>query len=200
MEENRRSGIDRRELQDSVSDEQRTSKERRVILCQQIEYLSILDKIPIFNGLTPKQASRILRICSNKIVAKDEVICCAGEESNNMFVLIKGLLSVTFPDGKELSRIRPVGIVGEMGIFTGDPRSATVKAATESLILVIHKAEILRLFRNDSELRSHILMNVIQDLSKKVKNNNVIIEKMKKICPPGESTMLIDKSLANSDE
>lgn len=200
VEENRRSGIDRRDLGSNPSEERRMSMERRVILCQQTEYLQILGKIPIFKGLTPKQCNRILKICSKRTVAQDEVICSAGDESNEMFILIKGLLRVTFPNGKELSRIQPVGIVGEMGVFTGERRSAKVTAMIDSLILVIHKTEILKLFRYDSDLKTHVLINVIQDLCTKVRANNMIIEEMKKICSPGESTMLIDKLLSTPDE
>ncbi len=157
VKENRRSGIDRRDLDSDASEERREGAERRVILCQQIEYLQILEKIPIFRGLTPKQASRILKICSKRNVAKDEIICSAGDESNEIYILIKGLLGISFHKGKELSRIKPVGIVGEMGVFTGERRSANVSAMSDSIILVIHKAEILKLFRYDSDLKTHIL-------------------------------------------
>ena len=74
-------------------------------------------------------------------------------------------LKITFMDGKSLSLIKPVGIVGEMGIFTGEPRSASVSAATDCLLFTIHRKELFKTFEKDSFLALQILMNVIKDLS-----------------------------------
>lgn len=166
----------------------------------QTQFVSILEKIPIFRGLTSQQGMKILGICVKKGYSKKAIVCRAGEESNEMYILLKGILQVTLSDGKELFRIHPIGIVGEMGVFTGERRSANVLVMNDSILMIIHKQELFKLFRDDSELGIRILVNVIRDLSKKLRKNNEIIEALKKICPPGEAKLVISKTLLDTEE
>lgn len=164
------------------------------------QFANVLEKIPIFKGLTAEQSTKILSICVKKAFSKKEIICQTGDESNNMYILLTGLLQVTLSDGKELSRIRPINIFGEMGLFTGERRSANVSPMNDSIILIIHKQELFKLFRDDSEIAIRVLLNVIHDMAKKLRKNNEIIEALKKICPPGEATMVISKALMETEE
>jgi CRP-like cAMP-binding protein len=104
-----------------------------------------------------------------------------------MFILLQGELKVVFDDGRELSRIRPVQTVGEMGIFTGENRSASVVTAANSILFAIHRKELVDLFRKDSDLGILILTNVIRDISGKLKISNMLIEELKK-APKSAST------------
>ncbi len=117
-----------------------------------------------------------------------------------MYILLTGLLQVTLSDGKELSRIRPINIFGEMGVFTGERRSANVSAMNDSIVLIIHKPNLFKLFREESEIGIRVLLNIIDDMAKKLRKNNDIIEALKKICPPGESTMIISKAQIETAE
>lgn len=187
IDETRRSGFDRRD------EERENDSDRRDVVKEQGRYVHIIQKVPLFKGLQLTQFTRILRICSKRAIPKDMAVIYSGAESKEMFILIKGQLKVIFDDGKELSRIMPVELVGEMGLFTGEERSASVVAAEESLVLAIHKKELMDLFRKDSELGIHILTNVIRELSHKVKKSNTITEELRKKCLPGEYTAILKK-------
>ena len=174
--------------------------ERRHLLLKPEKFVHLIKKIPIFNGFTPVQSMKILNICSRKTFSKNEKIYKTGEKSNNLLILLKGLLKVEFTDGRDLGRIRPIGFVGEMGVFTGEPRSADVSAMNESIALLIWKKELYRLFYDDSELGIKILTNVILDLSKKLRQNNAIIREIKKDHPVGDSTLIISQILESFEE
>ena len=158
------------------------------------------EKIQVFERLTVDQFQKILNISSKRTYKKDEELCLAGEEAYEMYILLAGELKIALPDGKEISRIQPVGIVGEMGIFTGESRSATVVAYTDCIVLTINRIELMGLFQKDCILAMQILMNVIKDLSQKLRNNNVIIDEMRQICMPGEFTKIISKILMESED
>ena len=96
-----------------------------------------------------------------------------------MYILIKGELIVTSAQGKEYSRIKPGGIVGEMGILTDKPRSASVVTATDCIVISINKNEFINLLKKDTVLTIRILINIINDLSEKLRNDNIIIEELK---------------------
>jgi CRP-like cAMP-binding protein len=78
-----------------------------------------------------------------------------------------------------------------MGLFTGERRSATIIAAADSLLLAIHKSELMSTLRADADLSVHMLMNVINDLSSKLRRDNRIIDDLREICPPGRWTQII---------
>ena len=153
--------------------------------------VEILAKIPLFQGLLFQQLKKIISVCVKRIAVKDEVVCREGDESFEIYILIKGELKVTFSDGKEFSRITPVGILGEMGVFTGERRSATVVAATSCILLAIHKAELMRVLRTEADLGIKVLLNVVGDLAEKVRRDNQIIEDLRKACPPGNWTQVV---------
>ena len=159
------------------------------------QIIDVLERIPIFRGLTFEQFKRILMICSRQILPKDKVLCRSGDESHEIYILIRGRLKVTFDDGNEFSRIRPLGIVGEMGVFTGSKRSATVIASTKCTVLSIKKEDLIKVFSSDPVLGMMVQSNVIDDLSLKMITSNVIIEELKQLTPPETFSAIITKVL-----
>ncbi len=200
MRELRRSGFDRRrgDLESEKVCRNR-GKDRRALNNNYYQFIKILKKIPIFNNLRVDQFQHILNICAKQAFNEGETIFFEGEESLEMYILINGNLKITFLDGKELSLIKPVGIVGEMGIFTGEPRSASVAAATDCLLLTIHRKELFKVFEKDSFLAIQILMNVIKDLAHKLRNNNVIIDELRQVAFPGDYSKVLSKTFIDGD-
>ena len=78
----------------------------------------------------------------------------------------------------ELQSISPAGTVGEMGIFTGGKRSASVFTVTNCNVLNFNKTELFRLFGQDKDLCIKILVNVIKDLSKRMRKDNIQLEEL----------------------
>jgi len=198
MDQIKRSGQDRREQNESVEQDNRNDNDRRETIHHHFRLVEVLEKIPLFKGLGLHQFKKILTICAKRTMLKDEALFHMGEESFEIFILLKGILKVTFENDKEFSRITPIGIVGEMGVFTGDHRSASIIAITDSLLLSIHKSELMRVLRTDADLSIHILMNVINDLSDKIRRDNRIMEDLRQVCPPGQWIQIITEA-ANTE-
>jgi len=192
VEETRRTGTDRR------GDKRPPATDRRSVMNDQGKYLAIVQKIPVFKRLKLDQFRKILRICKQETVAMDDPLIISKTESVRMFILVSGLLRVVFDDGKELSRISPVQTVGEMGVFTGERRSASVFAALDSIVLSIHRKELMALFHNDPDLGICILANVITDLSGKLRKSNDVVEDLRKIVPRGAYTEIMKKKHGTS--
>jgi len=194
-----RSGEDRRfSLSDAT--EKRNGEERRHLLKNPVAYIEILEKIPIFKHLTVDQLNKLLPICAKKEYHKNEIVCREGDESLRLFILIKGTLKVIFHDGREFSKIHPLGLVGEMGVFTRQPRSATVISEGDAITLTIHSAELYKVFRLDGNLGIQVLMNVIQDLAGKLRKDNILIEELKQICSPEEFSVLLSKAISEYEK
>ena len=154
----------------------------------------------MFNELNVEQIKKIFRICSIQNLAKDDILCHAGDESNHIFILIAGSIRATLKDGSQLSNISPLWTIGEMGVFSGERRSATVIADSECTLLTIFKTEFLKVFRNDPVLGKQVTMNINKYLSHKLRINQAIIEELKALCTQEEYSIIIDRVLKDHNE
>ena len=180
MEEKaRRSGTDRRSKQQQNDSDKRNNRDQRELIKDPDKIINLMKKIPIFYGLEDEDYKKFIRICSKKIIHQDEVICKRGDEPNELFILLKGQLRVMLSPSVFLTHITPIGLVGEIGIFTGAQRTATVYASLESTVISIHKKELIELFNNDCFLYNRILINVISDLANKLQEENDLIEELR---------------------
>jgi len=140
------------------------------------------DKIPILEGLTEEQFEKLLSICQRMTVARSEVLIVEAQSSNDMFILTDGILVVSLW-GKEINRIYPISPVGEMGLFTGEDRSATVTAYTTSTLLRITKDDLFDLFSKDKDLHIQFMLGMLIDVSSKLRVTNEVIARLKAKLP-----------------
>ncbi|MCX6126006.1 MAG: cyclic nucleotide-binding domain-containing protein, partial [Proteobacteria bacterium] len=77
---------------------------------------------------------------ANKILKAGQMVFKAGEAADGMYLVRKGELVVFLEqDGKQvvLAKIGEGAMIGEMALFDRQPRSASVKASTESEVTLI---------------------------------------------------------------
>jgi CheY-like chemotaxis protein len=135
--------------------------------------IQVLKKIPIFDGLPPSQVRRLLSMCDSRPVAEGAVVCQSDTPSDEMYILLAGELAVTTAEGMRVATVKPVTTVGEMGVITGQPRSATVMALRDSRVLVLKKGVFEAALEEDRSLRIRVFRNFISVLAEKVTNDNM---------------------------
>jgi len=78
-----------------------------------------------------------------------------GERGDNCFVLHSGAVKVLrrFPDGRRitLARLGPGSVVGELALFNGERRSATVEALEQTLAVGLNGDDVMSILRADPE-------------------------------------------------
>jgi CRP/FNR family transcriptional regulator, cyclic AMP receptor protein len=144
---------------------------------QKVQLLQFVKKIPIFSDLSMYKAKLILSFCSKRVLQKGEILCHQGCKSGSMFILLSGKLGVLIKGSGNVATINPVSSIGEMGIFTGEMRTATVKALENSFLLELNKSDIERLIEKDSHFGLNIMKKVIHILSERISSDNVKISK-----------------------
>ena len=130
---------------------------------------------------------------------RGDLLCYQGEPSDSFYIIISGRMQVLITDAS--GRSRPVAemsqgeSVGEMGVFTGEPRSATIIASRDSELLEFSREEFEEFTRRYPELMrrmTRLLINRLQRINKKsgVKNlsSNVLL------APASEGVPLSDFS------
>jgi len=100
---------------------------------------SHLKAIPVFDRLEDNELGKVYEICTFSKFQADEVIYKFGAASDDLFILLDGQLVAKSKAGIDIAYISPIGIVGEMGVLTDQPRSADVVALEEAVGFVITK-------------------------------------------------------------
>jgi CRP-like cAMP-binding protein len=97
-----------------------------------------------------------------------EIICSEGEEGKSMFVIQSGTVEVSkkLPDGEMVLRTMTKGeIFGEIALFDRMPRSATVKAKGEAVVLSIDKKGFFAKASKDPTLA----FNILEGMSRRIR-------------------------------
>jgi len=97
-----------------------------------------------------------------------EIICREGDEGKSMFVIQSGTVEVSkkLPEGEMVLGTMTKGeIFGEMALFDHMPRSATVKAKGEAVVLSIDKKGFFAKASKDPTLA----FNIVEGMSKRIR-------------------------------
>jgi CRP-like cAMP-binding protein len=98
----------------------------------------LLANVDLFATITPEIRSQIALSAPMAVYGSGETIVRQGEEGQSMFVVLSGTVSVVLqPSREEVARIDRGGYFGEMSLLTGEPRSATVIAVGDVVVVEI---------------------------------------------------------------
>jgi hypothetical protein len=116
--------------------------------------LSLLEKVDLFRPLAPAMLDRIAHKLEPATVPAGEVIVAEGGVSDRFYVIESGEVDVT-QDDRHL-RTESVGdVFGEIGLLRDVPRTATVTAETDTVLLTLSREDFLELVSSDDAVRGN---------------------------------------------
>jgi len=130
-------------------------------------------KSPVLGVLPPDDRKRLTERCVERRFDKGQIVFVEGQTADTVLALMEGRLKVsTFStDGAErfISSVAPGEILGEIGVLSAGPRSATVTATAPSRALVLSRTVIMELI----EQRPAIAVAMLRLLADMVRRNTV---------------------------
>ncbi|MBV6495958.1 MAG: hypothetical protein DYH05_09065 [Acidobacteria bacterium ACB1] len=135
-----------------------------------------LARIPVFAPLSEAEIERLARNAKSRVYAAGESIVEQGAEGTSMFVIARGSVNVVLRRGQRTEIINSLGeddFFGEMSLLTGQPRSATVVATSETEVLQIGKRALKPILENNEALVLAV-SDRIQERLKKLSENEVV--------------------------
>lgn len=122
-----------------------------------------LRSIQIFQDLSVSELAAVASVTEEAVYPAGEVVIREGEPGDTMYLIIMGEVSVMkSQQGEagsheiELDRIRAGDYFGEMALFEDVVRSATIRTAEESRLLVLNKQEFTEIVREYPQIALHI--------------------------------------------
>ncbi|MBT3604269.1 MAG: cyclic nucleotide-binding domain-containing protein [Candidatus Latescibacteria bacterium] len=139
---------------------------------QQQRLAQIIQKINVFNGLNISDIQQLLHVCKMRSFAVEEQVYKANDPSDEMLILLKGQLVVSSASGEPLGSVTAGQPIGEMGVFTGQNRSATVTAMTECGGVAIRKMDVEILMARNPNMYVKVLKNIVGILCDRLGKSN----------------------------
>jgi small-conductance mechanosensitive channel/CRP-like cAMP-binding protein len=121
-----------------------------------------LRSVEIFAALTDRQRADLASASRPALYAAGEKIVREGDTGSSMFVIRRGDATVRLAgtDG-EVARLGPGDFFGEMSLLTGEPRSATVSAATDCELVELGADGFRRVVLADPALVERVAAAVV---------------------------------------
>jgi CRP/FNR family transcriptional regulator, cyclic AMP receptor protein len=142
--------------------------ERRSESMKSFNWQPLLRNHPIFSSLTEAEIANLLRdeVSHERVYPPDTVILREGEVSDSIFLISSGSVQVTLRGTggplRSLAILQAGEIFGEMAVLERRPRSATVVAREQCLLLEVAGEEIRKLLAAHLEVQVK-LYTVVRD-------------------------------------
>ena len=136
----------------------------------------ILRATRLFGGLRPEELDGLLGLVTERRVRRDETVLRRGDGDASLMVLVQGRLraGTTAADGRELvvGLVEPGGVIGEIALLDGKPRSLDVVAMADSVLLVVERREFMPFLLRHPEL----MLRVVEVLCDRLRRSASALE------------------------
>ena len=127
----------------------------------------MLQNVPIFSELSRRDLGRLAKLMVSRAIKAGEVIIKEGDQAAGFFVVSAGKLEAVRGEGSGEQHLATYGtgdFFGEMALFEGFPRSATVRAIDDSECLAMTRWDFMAEMRNHPEIAVGMLPVLVRRL------------------------------------
>jgi small-conductance mechanosensitive channel/CRP-like cAMP-binding protein len=111
--------------------------------------------IPLFHALSADQRAALESQVLVRTLDLGDLLFAEGATESSLFIIVSGVLEVFRASGASTTIIGRIGAgdyIGEIGLLTGAPHAASVKAITQALVVEVTKAHLAPLLATQPEL------------------------------------------------
>jgi len=128
----------------------------------------MLQSVPIFAELSKRDLGRVAKIMVPRSAAAGEVIIKENDQAAGFFIISTGKVEVIKGDGTDnaetLNTLGPGDFFGEMALFEGFPRVATVKASEDTELLAMTRWDFTAEMKTHPEIAVSMLPILVKRL------------------------------------
>jgi CRP/FNR family cyclic AMP-dependent transcriptional regulator len=122
-----------------------------------------LRRVPIFAGLDRKELELVAKLTKEQRYEPGATIVKSGESGHGLYVIKEGKVSVV-RDGNKVASMGPGQFFGEISVLDGGPRTADVKADTETVCLTLISWEVKPLLMDNAAISYKMLLEMVKRL------------------------------------
>ena len=128
----------------------------------------LINSVPIFESLDSGETETLSKYLSPKELQTGGIVCKEGQHASFLcFVTIGELEIIKKIDGKEvvIATIKEGGTLVEMALIDGMTRSATVRALSETIVLILRRNDFDELLEEHPKIGIKILKGIARGMS-----------------------------------
>lgn len=130
----------------------------------------------LLKSLEPADLEELLRYAVRRNFRRGETLCEQDAPGDSLMIVLSGVIKICIfcGLGKEilLDRLGPGGVIGEISLFDGEPRAATVIANEPSRVLSLQRRDIMPFLA----VHPDIAFRIVQALCRKLRRTNALVE------------------------
>jgi CRP/FNR family transcriptional regulator, cyclic AMP receptor protein len=134
--------------------------------------IALLERVPVFSALSPEELEQVAQVAVPRRFEAGEVVFKEGDEGSTCYIVRSGRARAVreHPDGRSitLAHFAPGEIFGEMSMFDGERRSATVETTEGTEAIAILSGDMHRLLREHPD----VSVKLIAALGQRLRDTN----------------------------
>jgi len=134
-----------------------------VTLLTVVDRVVALHEVPLFAAVPGRTLAALATCAEEVLVSRGDEVIVEGAVEDHLFVVVRGSLRATH-DGRVLRELSPGATVGELAALVPEPRSATVTAVEDGLLLRIDKQALDELLVDHPELVQGVIRTLVSML------------------------------------
>ncbi len=135
-----------------------------------------LDRAPLFAALPRRHLELLASLARRRVFQRGDTIFRHGDIGSSLYFIESGRVKVvvTSDQGEEvlLAVLGPGEVFGELSVFDGMPRSATVIALEDLTTLALERSAFQEYIRREPDIALHLLAV----LSRRIRTSDTMIE------------------------
>jgi extracellular factor (EF) 3-hydroxypalmitic acid methyl ester biosynthesis protein len=126
----------------------------------------------LLNELADSEISWLRAEGETRYCERGALLVQEGSRIETLYLVLSGVLSVTIggSGGREIAKLGPGQIIGEMSFLEDRPASATVRALEGSEVLALSRAAVETKLRQDTAFSSHLYRGLAVVTSRRLRN------------------------------
>ena len=142
-----------------------------------MRHADLLAQIPLFEGLSDADLEALAERLSERAFAKGGVVFSKGDTGSSMYIVLSGSVQIFLPpEDKDTPRIvlkdvRTGEYFGELSLFDDKPRSASVEATVDTVLLELTRDEL-----GEHLARSKTAaLAILSEMSERLRETNALL-------------------------
>lgn len=130
--------------------------------------VELLRQVPLFSELSEPDLERVAQVAVPRSFPADTRVVHEGDHGDACYIVSSGSCRVTrgHPDGRAitLANLGPGAIFGELAMFDGQTRSASVEATEDTELLALPASDVRALIRSHPEMGEKLVVALTRRL------------------------------------